>query len=268
MSSESVVAVFAHPDDESLVAGGTLAACAAAGVDVVVVCATRGEQGPTAASGVAAGEALGRVRVAELRAASRELGASAVECLGYPDGELAGCDGAEVEADVLRIVRGRRAKAVVTFGPEGLYWHPDHVAVHSATTAAVEALRDEGVAPSLYYATWPKGHMTSLLASMDGRAPAVDAWGVPAEAFGADEDTITTVLDVRSQLEKKLRALACHRTQLSDRNVFRRLPPDLAERFLGREYFVRADAPPADGDWLVEAATRGGAGVVGVRLGT
>ena len=268
MSAESVVAVFAHPDDESLVAGGTLAACAAAGVDVVVVCATRGEWGPSAPSSVPPGEALGRVRVAELHAACRELGAAAVESLGYRDGEVSDYEAAEIEADLTRVIRRRRAKAVVTFGPEGLYWHPDHVAVHSVTTAAVRALDDEGVAPSLYYATWPKGHVASLLANMNGRAPDLDVWGLPAEAFGVEEDEITTVLDVRSQLEKKLRALRCHRTQLPGGNVFRRIAPDLAEGFLGREYLVHTGPPCAGEDWLVKAATRGGAEVVAVRSST
>ena len=266
MSAGSVVAVFAHPDDETLVAGGTLAACAAAGVDVAVVCATRGESGPDAVSVVVPGAALGGVRVAELHAACSELGVAAVECLRFPDGELSDSDPAEVAADVAAVLRRRLATAVVTFGPEGLYWHPDHVAVHSATSVAVAALVDEGADLSLHYATWPKGHVASLLASMNGRGGRdLDVWGLPAEAFGVDEDEITTVLDVRSQLERKLRALACHRTQLTETNAFSHIGRDVAERFLGCEYLVRADAPAAGDDRLVAAATCGGACVVRAR---
>src|SRR5436305_12169867 len=100
MSRDCLLAVFAHPDDESLVAGGALAACAAAGVEVALVCATRGELGPIAEAGLATRETLAAAREAELRAAGRALGVSAVECLGYPDGELAWCDESALAADV------------------------------------------------------------------------------------------------------------------------------------------------------------------------
>src|SRR5690349_4600204 len=100
MSRERLLAVFAHPDDESLVAGGVIAACAAAGVEVALVCATRGELGPIADAALATRQTLAAVREAELRAAGRALGAHAVECLSYPDGGLHCCDGGALAADL------------------------------------------------------------------------------------------------------------------------------------------------------------------------
>src|SRR5438093_12942707 len=99
-SAGRIVAIFAHPDDESIVAGGTLAACAAAGVEIVIACMTRGEQGPIAHPEFATAETLGAVRETELRAAASVLGAGTVECLGYPDGELDWADAAEIEPDL------------------------------------------------------------------------------------------------------------------------------------------------------------------------
>src|SRR6058998_3196349 len=95
--AERVLAVFAHPDDESIVAGGTLAACAAAGAEVLVLCATRGEQGPIADTEIASRATLGAVRERELYAACYALGARGVECLKFSDGEL---DSVEAEMAV------------------------------------------------------------------------------------------------------------------------------------------------------------------------
>jgi N-acetyl-1-D-myo-inositol-2-amino-2-deoxy-alpha-D-glucopyranoside deacetylase len=216
-----VVGVFAHPDDESLVAGGTLAAAAAGGAAVTVICATRGElEGP------------GDVREGELRAACAELGVADVVVLGYPDGEVADAPGlAERLAPLLR-----GADMVITFGPEGLYWHPDHVAVHHAATAAAPPA-------AVRYATFPDDLVAQLLAAAAAEGVAGDLWGLQADAFGVPAESITSVVDVRERLDAKLRALRCHRTQLEG-NVLQSLSRPLAERFLGREYFVDAVPVP------------------------
>src|SRR5262249_48874698 len=180
---ECVLAVFAHPDDESLLAGGTLAACAAAGREVVLVCATRGEQGPIASRKTATRATLGDVRQAELHAAAAVLGVRAVEWLGYPDGELAVADPAAVVADLVGLLRRWRPRAVITFGPEGLYWHPDHVAVHGLTLAALEALTREGFAPWVYFATWPAGLAEGLAAALAARGLSTGPWGLDPRAF-------------------------------------------------------------------------------------
>lgn len=256
MSRGRILAVFAHPDDESIVAGGTLAACAAAGWEVRLLCATRGEQGPIARPDLATRASLGAVREAELRAAAAALGLAAVECLGYPDGELRRGDPDRIRHDLALRLRRWRPDAVLTFGPEGLYWHRDHVAVHRFTLDALAATAGDGLAPRVYYATWPEGHMEALVTALAARGLTVDLWGLRPADFGAPADAITTVLDVRPFLAAKIRALRCHRSQLAEGHLFRVIPGDLAAEFLGREYFVRAHAPAGEADWLEDALRR------------
>ncbi len=256
MSRERLLAVFAHPDDESLVAGGAIAACAAAGVAVALVCATRGELGPIAEAGLATRQTLGAVREAELRAAAGALGVSAVECLGHPDGGLKWCDTGALAADVGGALRRWRPGAVITFGPEGLYWHRDHLAVHAATVAAVDAAAGEGTTPALYYATWPRGWAGEMLAALAARGVAADLWGLHPDDFGAPAASITTALDVRPFLGAKLRALRSHRSQLGPGHLLRVAPDDLAEEYLGREFFVQARRGAAGRDWLADVVTQ------------
>ena len=248
VTADRMLAVFAHPDDESIVAGGTLAACAAAGVEVLVLCATRGEQGPIADPEMASRATLGTVREQELLAACQALGTRA-ECLGFSDGTLDSVE-AEVATQVASRIHRWRPRVVLTFGPDGLYGHPDHVAVYRATMAALDKLGDGAVRPWAYQATWPEGRMVQLVAALAERGLPADLWGLAPEEFGAPPSSITTVVDVRTFLAPKLRALRCHRTQLTPDHLFRVLPDDLAEEFLGREYFVRARPLDAARDWL------------------
>ena len=250
MTRSHLLAIFAHPDDESLVAGGTLAACAAAGVAVGIVSITHGEQGPIAHPGLATRGSLGAVRAGELRAAAGALGVATAECLDYPDGGLRWSDLDRLRDDLAGRIRAGRPDAVLTFGPEGLYWHRDHIAVHRATMAALETLCGEGCAPWVYHATWPHGLAESLVSAASGRGQPVDLWGLSPGDFGVPADTITTVIDVRPFLAAKLCALRSHRTQLHPAHLLQALPDDLAREFLGREYFVRSRPRDAAADWL------------------
>lgn len=240
-----LLAVFAHPDDESLLAGGSLAAFAAAGRRVAIVSMTRGEQGPGARVG------LGEVREAELQAAAHALGAAAAECLGYPDGELAGVDEAEAAQTLARLLERERPEAVLTFSEEGLYWHPDHLAVSRLLAAALEL-----VAPGpawVYGATWPEGHAARLVAQMRARGLETDLWGLEPDAFGAPEGSITSSLEVSPFLPAKLAALRAYASQIGPGHLLSALPDDLAQQFLGREYFVRLKPEDEERDWLAEA---------------
>jgi len=239
MSAGCVLAVFAHPDDESLLAAGTLAGCAAAGASVVLVCATRGELGASG-SREESPEAHGARRERELRAAGEALGAVAVECLGLPDGELAGFDRSAVEARLVASLRRWSPQVVLTFGPDGLYWHPDHIAVHERVCAALDIVAREGLLPRLDYATCPLGWMSALVAAVGSRGLPTDFFGLSPEAFGVPEASVTTVRDVRPFLASKLRALRSHRSQLRACRLLEQIPDDIAEEFLGREFFVAA----------------------------
>ena len=153
LRGRSLLAVFAHPDDESIACGGLLAWCAHLGADVSLLCMTRGEQGQGAGD-------VGRTRSRELEAAARALGIGAVTLLEHADGMLPWLPADTARSDVARAIRACRPEIVITFDADGLYWHPDHIAVHERTTAAVVALGN--AAPALYYVTTPPGSMRAV----------------------------------------------------------------------------------------------------------
>src|SRR5437773_4588426 len=200
-----VMAVFAHPDDESLLAGGVLAACAAAGRRVAIVSMTRGERGPSELPQLS-GQGLGEVREGELLAAARVLGASAAECLDYPDGEVADVDEGQAARALALLLERERPEAVISFSEEGLYWHPDHLAVSRLLEAALDLL-GAGAPAWVYGATWPEGHARRLVSLMRARGLETDLWGLEPDAFGAPEASITSSLDVNPFLAAKLAAL-------------------------------------------------------------
>lgn len=254
--SGGAFAIVAHPDDESLIAGGVLAACTAAGVETAVLCLTRGELGAMA-PGTVAGPALGALREHELREAADVLGVRHVECLEHPDGELPWVDAHATAAALAHRIAARRPRAVITFGESGLYHHPDHVAVNQLVMLALEQLGQDGAGPPvLWQAEWPAGLVAGLVAAMRARGLGTDLWGLAPEAFAsaADAGSGLTGLDVRAVVDVKLRALRCHRSQLPDGHLLADLPADLASDFLGYEYFL---APGDGADWLAQAVARG-----------
>jgi LmbE family N-acetylglucosaminyl deacetylase len=235
---ERVLAIFAHPDDECLVAGGTLAAYAAAGAEVGLICMTCGEAGPITPGINATRETLAVVRRSELLKAAQILGISDVECLDYPDGDLSSMDTGDVAADLARHIADRRPHIIITFGPEGLYWHPDHIAVHRFVLDALQHLASADRGPQLHYATWPDGLAQQLLSAMRERGLTSSLWSIDPAAFGASPSSIGTVVDVRAFVPVKLEAFRRHESQLGPDNVFRLVPDDLALDLLGHEYFM------------------------------
>lgn len=227
----SIVAVVAHPDDESLIAGGTLALAAGAGAATGVVSLTRGERGPISEHTPATRARLGEVREAELQAAARELGVGWAQCLRHPDGELPWVDHDAAAGELAALLAPHTPAVVLTFGDDGLYWHPDHIA---AREIAVLAIRRLGKRVDLYEAAWPSGLIAQLVAVAAERGLPVGLWGLEPEAFGSDR-TPTVVIDVRPALARKLAALRAHRTQVGADHLFAALPDDLAERFLAFE---------------------------------
>jgi len=131
-----ILGVFAHPDDESFCAGGTFARYSAAGAEVMVVSATRGEAGQIRSPKVATRRTLGVVREEELRLACQRLGVQHVKCMDYIDGTLKDVDQEVLTRRVTEIIRTFCPDIVITFGPDGGYGHPDHIAISAATTAA------------------------------------------------------------------------------------------------------------------------------------
>lgn len=240
---KSLLAVFAHPDDESLAAGGTLAKYAAEGWRTSLICATRGEWGPISDDSLADYENLGEVRERELRAACEMLGISRLEFLELDDGGVTAILGTPEEERVVekiaQTIRELEPKIVITFGPDGLYGHDDHIAIGKLTTRACQRIAGSTPAPELYYATAPHGYYSNLIDRLKKIGSDAHLWGIPPEQFGVSPEEITTVIDVAPFLGRKLAALRCHRTQLDEKHAFTYLTAELAAEHFNFEFFRR-----------------------------
>ena len=252
LAGRTVLAVLAHPDDESLACGGTLARLSDGGARVVLLCASRGERGMLSDSTLVDDGNLGRVRTQELHEAARVLGIADVLVCDHPDGSLRWADVPEFQADIVSTLLRFKPDAVITFDEDGLYWHLDHIGVHERTSTAVQSLGAD--APPLYYVTMPHGAMRALVdaAVASGRAP-LDAkvWGITPDAFGLQTEPPTFTLDVGDWVPRKLAALRCHRTQMGQNNPFTWIDDASARRLLGIEQFRRAQ--PQSGPSILEA---------------
>src|SRR5215208_5696135 len=232
----AVVAVVAHPDDESLIAGGTLALAAAAGARTGVVSLTRGELGPIADPALATGETLGASRERELRAAGSILGVSSTTCLRWPDGELPWIDHDRAADEVAAALEPGLPTAILTFGDDGLYGHPDHAAAGMiASLAAGRAEASSGEEVTVYEAAWLADVVPALVDAVREQGLPADLWGVDPRAFGSDDVRATLVVNVRGVLGRKLAALRAHRTQVGGHHLLASLPDEIADRFLHEE---------------------------------
>jgi LmbE family N-acetylglucosaminyl deacetylase len=246
----TVLGVFAHPDDESLACGGTLARLVDAGARVVLMCASHGERGGL--GGPTEDTALGNERVHELSDAAAMLGISDLIVLNHPDGALRWAAVTEFQAQIVMAIRRYAPAAVVTFGPDGLYWHMDHIGVHERTTSAVQSLGS--LAPPLYYVTMPPGVMRPIVDAAVARGwspPEKGFWSLTPDAFGIGAEPPTVVLDVRDWVARKLAAIRCHHSQIGSRDPFGGIDPQQAERWLGTEHFRRATID-SSGDRVLE----------------
>lgn len=250
----TVLAVFAHPDDESLMCGGTLARLADSGVRTILMCGSRGERGSVSDPSLVPDGDLGRVRVAELRAAASVLGIREVIALDHKDGDLRWHHVAEFHADIVSAVEKYSPDAVITFAENGLYWHLDHIGVHERTYTAVKSFG--AAAPPLYYVTMPKGVIRRLVeaARAKGGAPGDSSfWGLEPDAFGEAELSDSFSVDVRAWTTRKMAALRCHRTQMGARNPIAWIDEDDARRWLGVEYFRRSELGNGSAKPVLEA---------------
>ncbi len=232
--------VLAHPDDESLGTGGTLARYAAEGVDTYVLTATRGEQGRFGDSGERPGPAVvGAAREAELREAARELGVREVALLEFPDGALDTVDPDRAQRAIASHLRRIKPHVVVTFGPEGAYGHPDHIAISQLTTAAVVRAADADYAVSkLYYIAWSVSSWTHYQAALKKLVTTVD--GVERQVVPTPDWEITTRIDTSAVWPQVLRAVQCHRTQVSIYKGLNDLPPEQHRELWGTQEYYRA----------------------------
>lgn len=265
---QTLLAIFAHPDDESFGTGGTLAHYATKGVHVALVCATRGEVGEIATPDLATVETLGDVREAELYCACQALGISDLNFLDYRDSGMAGtpendnprafvnAPTEKVVARLVGIIRRLRPHVIVTFEPNGGYGHPDHIAIHRHTVAAFHAAgnpdyhSEQGLPwqPSrLFYTVIPH----SFFQEMRNRTAALGIDVSDLDRFeendvvGWPDEQVHVTLDVTDTVEAKWAALQCHRTQFGPDNIFRRMPEAMMKQMMSREYFALAWPQPA-----------------------
>lgn len=252
-SRRPILGIYAHPDDETS-ALGTYARLADLGHPITLVYGTRGEAGEISDPALATPETLGAVREGELTRALAQIGVTDARFLGYRDSGMAGTpDNARPDAFVnagderlTEIVTGLlhelHPMLVVTFGPDGLYGHPDHVTVSRAATAAVEAFgptREE--APALYYQVMSRERIRRLAAN--GQGPFADMSEERLAGFGIPDAEITTIVDVTGQVDRKLAAIREHRTQFAPEGPFAGFYTASGRSFMAQERFRRVDLP-------------------------
>jgi N-acetyl-1-D-myo-inositol-2-amino-2-deoxy-alpha-D-glucopyranoside deacetylase len=247
LAGRTVLAIFAHPDDESLACGGTLARLADAGARVILVCASHGEAGSISDPSLVPDGDLGRVRARELRDAAAVLGVTETIVLDHPDGDLRWEHVPELHAEIVSMIERYRPDAVITFAEDGLYWHLDHIGVHERTYTAVRSLG--AGAPPLYFVTMQHGVMREMVEAAHakgGAPPDSSFWGIAPDAFGDGASPPTFVIDVRDWVPRKLAALRCHRTQMGPNNPMAWIDETEARRWLGVEQFRRASLDGVD----------------------
>jgi LmbE family N-acetylglucosaminyl deacetylase len=250
----TLVTFHAHPDDEAIATGGTMARAKSEGHRVILVLATRGELGEFAPDALGDEETLTDRRVAETMSAAEILGVDRVEFLGYHDSGMAGeetnnhdhsfaqADVDEAAARLAQLLIAERADVLTIYDDHGGYGHPDHIQVHRVGTRAAELVPDLRVVES----TMNRDHILRLMAERgDDISNAEDAPD-PEEMkdFGSPESVITTTVDVRDYVDQKRAAMAAHASQIPVDSFFMQMPPDAFRVAFGYEWFIRRDVPP------------------------
>jgi N-acetyl-1-D-myo-inositol-2-amino-2-deoxy-alpha-D-glucopyranoside deacetylase len=276
MTERSILFVHAHPDDECLPTGVTIARYAAEGAHVTVVTCTRGEVGEIVVDELKhladdGEDALGEHRVTEMANAAAALGLRDHRWLGgvgrYRDSGMMGtpenddprafwrADVDEAVHELTKIIREVRPQVVVTYDDTGGYGHPDHIQAYRVTVAAIEAARDPARYPDAgpawtvrkrYESAMPKSLLRKgfeyFKASGDEFFNSFEsADDLP---FGVDDDVITTRVEGSAYLERKFAAMRAHRSQIDQDGVFFALPEELRAEAFGAECFVLANGTP------------------------
>jgi LmbE family N-acetylglucosaminyl deacetylase len=250
METLRLMAVFAHPDDEAFGTGGTLTKYATEGCDVTLVTATRGEAGQIAEPDLATPANLPTVREHELRCACEIYGIRPPRFLDYVDGQLPMVHQGQAVGKLVRMLRELRPQVVITFGPDGIYGHYDHIAVHRWVTAAVYLAADPDCFPDpdicdphevskVYHRTLIQEQVETMA---EGSKPAsVNMDGVPFFFIGRRRDEISTIIDVSEYVKAKLDGIRCHATQVGRHNRFAETPDEvMKETWFRHETFVLA----------------------------
>lgn len=258
-----LLAIFPHPDDETFTAAGLLAATAERGIPVTLVCATRGEAGESSLPELDDPDRLGAVREEELRDAMAHLGVRDVRFLDYRDSGMEGSVEAQhpralvqapeetVAAELAGLIREIAPGIVLTYGPEGIYGHPDHLHLHKAALRAVHLAADPAFAgqqsrepwqtPDLYFGTAPREEMVAIFDRPNSPLSSISETALAN--LGTPRAGITHEIDVRRWLAAKRAAVAAHVTQTGEGGPLSGMPAEAMESRLLREHYVRARLP-------------------------
>lgn len=218
-----LLAIFPHPDDETMGLGSTLARYSAEGVETYLVCATRGERGWFDSEGPDPGlEGVAQIREAELRCATENLGIREVSFLDYIDGDVDQANPEEIIPKIAAHIRRIKPQVVVTFAPDGNYGHPDHIALSQFTNGALVCAADENFVDSnkqsphrvakFYYMVDSVDIVGAANKAFGGISMEVD--GVTRHHVGWEDWQITTRLDNNQYMDKVQKAIQCHKSQL------------------------------------------------------
>jgi LmbE family N-acetylglucosaminyl deacetylase len=252
----TLVSFHAHPDDECIACGGIIRKAAEEGHRVVLVVATRGEQGEIPEGLLDQGEELWQRRVAETHASAQILGVQRVEFLGYADSGMMGTPANEAPGSfwtapvdeaakkLAALLEEERADALTCYDEHGGYGHPDHIQVHRVGMRAAELAGTRRV----FQATINRDHILrgrELFADQAGEAGEADSETPDLEeTFGMPESVITAAVDVTPYLDHKRRAMRAHASQISEQSFFLAMPDDAFAYGFGTEWFIREGQGP------------------------
>jgi LmbE family N-acetylglucosaminyl deacetylase len=230
-SKPTLLAVFAHPDDETFRPGGMLALLARQDVRVVLLTFTRGEAGSCGDPPLCTPDELPAVREDELRCACRVLGVQPPYVLNYPDGQLQQADAEPMIAYISSLANEIHPQVWLSFGPDGVSNHPDHIAVGSWTAAAFQRLR---ASSTLYTVAVPHSLKEKIGLRQVNSVP---------------DETISLSVDITPVWEIKFAAMRCHATQWST-SPMHAASEERRRIFFGREFFVRAASHKTNDNFL------------------
>lgn len=233
-----LLVVMAHPDDECMATGGLILRHTRAGIPTNLICATHGEKGWTGKPPGARQEDLKQIRAAELGLAAAALALGSVELWDYPDGGVREADQQELTQRIWGQISKLKPRAVVAFGPDGAYGHPDHIAMGACADAAVAAMT-EGERPALYHVA-----IDEQLGEFYREVLSITGDDRPLPLVVQDHSDVVVELDA-DEVMMKLRAIDCHKSQLEDWRIAIRDHPHLMQKGYGHEPYVAVSSRAA-----------------------
>ena len=267
----TLATILAHPDDETFGVGGTLIRYTDEGIVCHSLSLTRGEAGQSGPPGTAAipKDRLGELRAAELAESGRRMGLASATALTYPDGALATVPAETVIRDIVRWLRATRPDVVITWGPDGGYGHPDHIAAGELTLRAIALAGVARHEPELGDHVHVKRcyRQVASAAIFDGLAeldPAFTAYmeTLPTKPRRWERSDLGAAIDIRGVADKKWHAMQAHATQQQDIDRIARYR-DKIDFAATEETFIRAfpdpGGPPLETDLFAAIRQRGAA---------